>query len=506
MNIKNEFLINPGKLGLSELRDIFFEKYNFFLLPKYSIEIMSNSVKSVNKLICNKDFKAVYGVNTGFGKLANTKIDLEDLSILQRNLILSHSAGVGEFLDNKIVTLISILKISSLARGYSGVRYELLEALLKLINNQYFPCIPIKGSVGASGDLAPLAHLVCPLIGEGLVQKNGKKIPALQALQECNIKKFELLPLEGLSLLNGTQVSTALALAGLFKIQDVFSSTMISGAMTLTALNGRVDAFDSRIHELRGHKGQMWVAQKMRELLNQNESIENTKAMRVQDPYSLRCQPQVLGACLDNINFVSNTLGIEANAVTNNPISLFETDEFISGGNFHAEPVAFASDILAFICTEISSISERRIALMLDSNFTGLPDFLVYNSGLNSGFMIAQVTAAALVSENKSRSFPCSVDSIPTSANQEDHVSMATHAAYRLNELADNSSYVIAIELLAACQAYDLNKNKKFPEKLKNIYTEIRNFVPFYEKDRYFSSDIEIIKKNFLHNKFNFFN
>ena len=506
MSNKNEFVIYPSKLSLMNLKDIYNGKFNKFILDKEAKIFVDKSVHSINDLVSSKVTQAVYGVNTGFGKLANTRIQEKDLSSLQHNLIMSHCTGVGDLLDDNLVVLIAIIKVASLARGYSGIRFELLEAILKMINNEYYPCIPIKGSVGASGDLAPLAHLAAPFIGVGYVRNKGKIISANEALKECNIEKYDLRPLEGLSLLNGTQASTALALNGLFKIQDVFDAAIISGALTTEALNGSLDPFDHRIHELRGHKGQLIVAEKIKNLLLVDKAkIEKIKSSKVQDPYSLRCQPQVMGACLDQINFVANILEIEANAVTNNPISLPDTHEFISGGNFHAEPVAFSADILAMVCTEIASISERRISLMVDSASSGLAPFLVHNSGLNSGFMIAHVTAAALVSENKSRSFPCSVDSIPTSANQEDHVSMATHASYRLNDMANNSAYVIAIELLASVQALDLNQTSHISEKLKKVYTEVRKLVPFYEKDRFFADDIEVIKKYLLKNSFMLF-
>lgn len=503
MSHMTEFIIHPGKLTLNDLRTIYKNKFNKISINIEAKGAVEASVKNVKDLVSRKDMKPVYGVNTGFGKLASTRIQDTELSILQHNLIMSHCTGVGELFDNHLVKLITVIKVASLGRGYSGVRFEILEALLKLINDEFYPCIPMRGSVGASGDLAPLAHLVSPLIGVGYVRREGKIISATEALKECGIEKFELQPLEGLSLLNGTQVSTALALKGLFKIQDVFEAGLVAGAMSVEALNGNLEPFDSRIHELRGHKGQMVVAEKIKCLLgNRNETVKSGK---VQDPYSLRCQPQVMGACLDQITSIANILEIEANAVTNNPISFSETKEFISGGNFHAEPVAFSADILAIICTEIASLSERRISLMVDSNFSGLPSFLVNNSGLNSGFMIAQVTAAALVSENKSRSFPCSVDSIPTSANQEDHVSMATHAANRLNEMSDNSCYVIAIELLSSVQALDLKNDNRISSKLKKVYEEIRKLVPYYEKDRYFADDIEKIKKYIFEKSFHEF-
>lgn len=497
-----EYIIHPGKLTITDLKNIYAGKYSFFSVSPDAKKNMDESVKNINLLLKNENVKSVYGINTGFGKLAAKKISLDDLTNLQHNLIKSHCTGVGNLLEDEFVKLVVALKVGSLARGYSGIRPEVLNALLTLINNEYFPCMPAKGSVGASGDLAPLAHMVAPLIGIGYVRKNGKIISALQALEECELAKIEMQPLEGLSLLNGTQVSTALALKGLFKIQDVFSASLKAAAFSLISIEGNTDPLDSRIHKLRGHPGQIKVAQQLNALLQAgvSESYLN-KSGRVQDPYSFRCLPQVLGACLDQINFIEKTLQVEANAVTNNPISLFETNEFISGGNFHAEPVAFAADMLAIVCAEISSLSERRTSFLLDSNLSGLPPFLVNNSGLNSGFMIAQVTAAALVSENKSKSFPCSVDSIPTSANQEDHVSMATHAAYRISELADNTAYVVAIELMAALQACDLRKVDKFSGELYHTYNLIRSKVAYFDQDRYLSDDIEYLKTLILESK-----
>lgn len=501
MNNLESFVIEPGKVCISNLKDIYFGKYENYVLCNETKRTMQQSVDNVKKLLSNENVKSVYGVNTGFGKLASTRIELQDLTTLQHNLIKSHCTGVGEFFDDSFVRLITILKVASLARGYSGIRFEVLNSLLTLINKEYYPCIPVKGSVGASGDLAPLAHLVAPLIGIGTVRKNGKIISAIQALDECKLDKLEMQPLEGLSLLNGTQVSTAIALVSLFKLQTVMSACLEASAFSLIAIEGSTQPFDKRIHELRGHHGQMQVAEKMRNLLV--EGIGNdylNKSGRIQDPYSFRCLPQVLGACIEQISSIEKTLEIEANAVTNNPISLFETNEFLSGGNFHAEPVAIAADILAIISTEIASLSERRISILLDSNLSGLPPFLVNNSGLNSGFMIAQVTAAALVSENKSKSFPCSVDSIPTSANQEDHVSMATHAAYRLLEMTENTAYVVAIEFLAALQACDLRKIKGFSGKLLHVYKKLRAKIEFYENDRFFSDDIKIAKEFIFEN------
>ncbi len=497
---ESPFLIKPGQLRLVELRKIYEGSYKTLALAEESKRNIFRSQSVVQKIAAQD--KSVYGINTGFGRLANQKIGREDLSTLQHNLILSHCAGVGEWLDNNTVRLISAIKIASLGRGHSGVRVEILTALLELLNQGYYPCIPAKGSVGASGDLAPLAHLVAPLIGAGYVRHKDKIISGSEALAQCGIKKFTLLPLEGLSLLNGTQVSTALALKAYFKIEDIFSAALVAGALSVDALEGSDTPFDRRIHELRGQEGQIVVARALKELLKNSEiRASHRNCLKVQDPYSLRCQPQVMGACLDQMLFVADKLEIEANAVTNNPVVLFDTEEVLSGGNFHAEPVAFAADLLAIVITEIASLSERRISLMMDPAFSGLPPFLVKNSGLNSGFMIAHVTAAALVSENKSRAFPCSVDSIPTSGNQEDHVSMATHAAFRLTEMADNTAHVIAIELLAACQAIDFRHPLVSSDTLQAIHKKIRSLVPHYEQDRYFADDMEVIKQHIVKEK-----
>ena len=373
---------------------------------------------------------AAYGINTGFGLLANTRIPTDQRALLQKNIILSHSTGVGPLLDDSIVRLMMVLKLASLLQGFSGVSEPLVRFLEKLINAGLCPCVPAQGSVGASGDLAPLAHMSLAVLGQGKIRRDGVVRPAAEFLAEFSIETVELGPKEGLALLNGTQVSTALALAALFELESAFSAAMVSGAMSLDALQGSDVPFDPRIHSLRGHPGQVQVAQVYRELLVGSQIRESHRTCeRVQDPYSLRCQPQVMGACLDIITQTAETLLTEANAVTDNPLIFAGTAEVLSGGNFHAEPVAFAADILALACAEVGSIAERRISLLVDPKMSGLPAFLAPDSGVNSGFMMAQVTAAALVAENRMLSHPASVDSIPTSANQEDHVSMATHGA-----------------------------------------------------------------------------
>jgi histidine ammonia-lyase len=436
--------------------------------------------------------KPAYGINTGFGLLAQTRIAPEERELLQKNIVLSHSAGVGPLLDDAIVRLILVLKLGSLLRGHSGVSAELLRALQRLADEEIYPCVPAQGSVGASGDLAPLAHLSLPLLGFGTVRRAGKIIPSTEALAAVGMKPLALGPKEGLALLNGTQVSTALALAALFELEEVLGGALVSGAVSLDALQGSDAPFDPRIHELRGHAGQKQVAKTLRELLAGSEIRESHRTCeRVQDPYSLRCQPQVMGACLDLLSQAAATLETEANAVTDNPLVFADTSEVVSGGNFHAEPVAFAADILAMACAEIGSIAERRISILVDPKMSGLPAFLTPHSGVNSGMMIAQVTAAALVAENRMLCHPASVDSIPTSANQEDHVSMATHGARRTLTMAGNALQVIAIELLCACQGLDFRKPLRTSASLQGVHGALRKLVPFAEQDRLIATDIE---------------
>ena len=433
-----------------------------------------------------------YGINTGFGLLANTRIPAAQRSLLQRNIILSHSSGVGPLLDDPIVRLVLVLKLASLLQGFSGVSEELVRFLERLINAGLYPCVPAQGSVGASGDLAPLAHLSLSVLGLGNIRRHGEVVPAAEALAQEGLAPLNLGPKEGLALLNGTQVSTALTLAALFELETVFAAAVVSGALTLDALQGSDTPFDARIHHVRGHEGQARTAQIYRELLQGSQIRESHRTCeRVQDPYSLRCQPQVMGACLDLMTQQSATLITEANAVTDNPLIFPETGEVLSGGNFHAEPVAFAADILALACAEIGSISERRVALLVDPKMSGLPPFLAPDSGVNSGFMMAQVTAAALVAENRMLCHPASVDSIPTSANQEDHVSMATHGARRTLAMTGNALNIIAVEFLAACQGLDLRAPLKTSPRLQQAHDALRLQVPFAQSDRLLALDIE---------------
>jgi histidine ammonia-lyase len=446
------------------------------------------SARTVERVSRGRD--AAYGINTGFGLLAQTRIPADQLQALQRNLVLSHSAGTGADLPDAIVRLVLVLKIASLAQGYSGVRPQTLAALQRLLRAETYPCVPSQGSVGASGDLAPLAHLAATLLGVGRMRVRGRVLGATRALAQAGLAPLVLAAKEGLALLNGTQVSTALALAGLFAIEDVYAAALVAGALSVDALQGSDVPFDERIHALRRQPGQRDVARVLRQLLTGSRiRASHIDCGRVQDPYSLRCQPQVMGACLDLLRSAALTLAREANAVTDNPL-VFPGGTVLSGGNFHAEPVAFAADQLALAVAEIGSLSERRIALLVDPKMSGLPAFLVEHSGVNSGFMIPQVTAAALVSENKSLAHPPSVDSIPTSANQEDHVSMATYAARRLGIMAANAAAVVGIELLAAAQGLEFHRPLRSSRALESVMRMLRRQVPRLRGDRFLAPDI----------------
>ena len=435
----------------------------------------------------------VYGVNTGFGQLASVRIGNDELAHLQENLVRSHAVGVGVDLDDEVVRLVMLMKVIALAEGFSGVRPELVETLCALINREIYPRIPSRGSVGASGDLAPLAHMAGALIGIGEVRVKGHLVPAAIALREAGIEPVRLAPKEGLALLNGTQVSTALALAAVFRTENVLSAAMMAGAMTSDAIKGSDTPFDRRIQSVRGHGGQIAVAAVLRFLMQGSEiRASHEDCDRVQDPYSIRCQPQVIGACLDVLRHVCGVLETEANAVTDNPLIFVESGAILSGGNFHAEPVALAADYLALAIAEIGALAERRIALLIDAHLSGLPAFLVEEGGINSGFMMAQVTAAALASENKSHAHPASVDSLPTSANQEDHVSMATFAARRLHTMLDNVVDIVAIELLAAAQGIGFRSMRSSPA-IEEVIAAIRQVSPVYDNDRSLSPDIRRI-------------
>ncbi|MGB8420499.1 histidine ammonia-lyase [Paraburkholderia sp.] len=489
---KNVITLFPGEVRLDQLRRV--------LRECAPVEIDARAFPAVERSHAVVDDviargAVVYGINTGFGKMAQTVIPSDKLAELQKNLVLSHSVGTGAPLADSTVHLIMTLKAISLARGHSGVRPEAIHALVRLINAGVYPCIPAKGSVGASGDLAPLAHMTSLLIGVGHARVDGERVTALEGLRHAGLEPLQLGPKEGLAFLNGTQVSTALALVGLFAAEDVFASAVLAGALSLEAIKGSLAPFDSRIHAARGQPGQIDVAAAYRALLEDSPIVSSHHDCgRVQDPYSIRCQPQVMGACLDQLRHAAEVLRIEANAASDNPLVFADEGDVLSGGNFHAEPVAIAADDIAIAIAEIGAISERRLALLLDSNLSGLPPFLVTDGGLHSGFMIAQVTAAALASENKSLAHPASVDSLPTSANQEDHVSMATFAARRLGDMAENTAVVVGIEAMAAAQGVEFHRPLRSTQTLERVIRNIRENVAFYEKDRFFADDIAAMK------------
>lgn len=490
--------LKAGELTLEDLHRVLREPVRLSI-HQSAIDAVKKSESAIQKVLSRGS--VVYGINTGFGALAKVRIPDEDLETLQKNLVLSHCTGTGKYLDDEIVRLILVLKINALAQGASGIRLETLNALITLLNEQVYPCIPEKGSVGASGDLAPLSHLVAPLLGEGEVRIGGKILPAEQGLRHAKLEILSLAPKEGLALLNGTQVSCALAIYGQLLAQKCFDYGLISGAMSLEAVKGSLAPFRDEIHQLRRQKGQIEVAKKFRALLEGSEILKSHEnCEKVQDPYSLRCIPQVMGACKDHIDYAADILTREANAVTDNPLVLDEGENIVSGGNFHAEPVALVADMLAVAIAEMGALSERRIAMLIDGNHSGLPHFLVENAGLNSGFMIAHVTAAALASENKMLSHPASVDSLPTSANQEDHVSMATHAARRLRDMGENTATIIGIEMLAAAQGMEFHRPLKSSKILEETHADIRRVVPKYGEDRYFAPDIEAAKELVLNN------
>lgn len=494
------FILHPGALTLDDCRQCF-RAHQPISLADDAYPAIHRAEQTVTDVL--KAGRTVYGINTGFGLLANTRIPEHELELLQRSIVLSHAAGIGEYMSPSTVRLMMLLKINSLARGYSGIRAEVIDALITLYNHQVWPAIPQKGSVGASGDLAPLAHMSAVLLGEGEVVLEGKVCAAKDGLARAGLTPVALAPKEGLALLNGTQASTAFALEGLFYAENALYSAMAIGALSVEAALGSRVPFDDRIHAVRGHRAQQDMASGFRALLEES-AIGNSHAgcEKVQDPYSLRCQPQVLGACLQQLRFAADTLQTEANGVSDNPLVFAESADILSGGNFHAEAVAMAADMIAISLSEIGALSERRMALLIDSNLSGLPAFLVDNGGVNSGFMIAQVTCAALASENKTLAHPASVDSLPTSANQEDHVSMATFAARRLKDIFENVAGILAIEWLAAAQGVDFRRPLTTSEALQEVHGLLRTKVAFYDKDRYFAPDIaaatELVKHHAL--------
>ena len=494
------FILNPGELTLKDIQ--------FLLQTKSAIALNTSTQKIIEQghqvvqSLLNSD-KSIYGINTGFGLLAHQKISSHELTELQKRIILSHAAGVGEPLDKDIVRLIILLKINGLSQGTSGVSYELVDYLVKLYNHQILPVIPSQGSVGASGDLAPLAYLGLCMLGEGQVYYQNSIYPTAQVFEKLSLKPYHFKEKEGLSLLNGTQVSTAISLIGLLDTQRNFALATIAGALSVDAFAGSIKPFHPLISKVKKNRAQIHFSKIMHELLRNSEILNSHQnCSRVQDPYSMRCQPQVMGAILSYLQNAQFHLINESNAVSDNPLIDIEENEVVSGGNFHAEIVGFSADILAMVCAEIGAISERRIAVLMDTHMTGLPPFLVENSGLNSGFMIAQVTAAALASENKTYAHPATIDSLPTSGNQEDHVSMATFAGMKLIKINQNVNQILAIETLAACQAIDLRRPYKTSPELEGYFQAIRQVVPYYKEDRWMGLDIEMALKVMTQNSY----
>lgn len=487
----NEIILTPTAVSLSQWEAVY--RGATVRLDASCASRITESSAAVRRILAKGD--PVYGINTGFGKLANVRIGDSDLAALQRNIVLSHAAGTGAPSPVPVVRLMMALKLASLGQGASGIHPETVAFLEAMLVRGLTPVVPSQGSVGASGDLAPLAHMAAAMIGVGQIIVGDQAKPAGAALAEAGLAPVELGPKEGLALLNGTQFSTANALAGLFAADNLFRTALITGALSTEAAKGTDAPFDPRIHQLRRHAGQIAVGDALRRLMTGSairaSHLDTASDPRVQDPYCLRCQPQVMGAALDVLRAAAGMLETEADGVSDNPLIFADTDEALSGGNFHAEPVAFAADMIAMAVCEIGSIAERRIAMLVDPALSGLPAFLTPRPGLNSGFMIPQVTAAALVSENKQRAYPASVDSIPTSANQEDHVSMAAHGARRLLDMTANAEAVIGIELLAAAQGCDFHLPLASSQALESVRACLRAQVPPLDEDRHFHPDME---------------
>ncbi len=481
----------PGSTSLSQLETIWRTEVSVALAPAARLMI-DRAAQIVAAAAIGEE--AIYGVNTGFGKLASIKINFEDMQTLQRNLVLSHCCGVGEMLDVPTARLMIVLKLLSLGRGASGVSWQTIEMLEAMLACGLTPVIPAQGSVGASGDLAPLAHMAAVMIGEGEAIFHGRRLTGAQALSEAGLVALTLGPKEGLGLINGTQFSTACALAGLFDAKRNALQCVVSAALSTEAVMGSTAPLLEEIHTLRGHRGQMRIARGMRDIMAGSQIRESHRDhdSRVQDPYCIRCQPQVAGAALDLLDFAGRTLEIEANAVSDNPLVLVDTGQIVSGGNFHGEPVAFAADQIALAIAEIGAIAQRRIALMVDPALSfDLPPFLTPEPGLNSGMMIAEVTSAALMSENKHLANPCSTDSTPTSANQEDHVSMAAHAARRLLRMNRNLTMILGVEFICAAQGIEFRAPLQTSPNLGRVIAALRTKIRRLTVDRYMAPDLE---------------
>ncbi len=481
----------PGDVSLEQLAQVFWNEASV-VLDTDCRPAVDEAAKRIDAAAQGE--AAVYGVNTGFGKLASMKIAPKDTATLQRNLILSHCCGVSTPIERRMSRMIMVLKLLSLGRGASGVRWELIELLQDMLARGVTPLIPSQGSVGASGDLAPLAHMTAVIIGEGEAEFDGVVMPGAEALSKAGLSPIPLGPKEGLAFINGTQFSTAFALAGLFQAWRAAQSALVTSALSTDAIMGSTAPLQPEIHTLRGHKGQIEAASAMRDLLAGSEIRESHREddTRVQDPYCIRCQPQVTGAAMGVLRQAAQTLEVEANAATDNPLVLTEAGLIVSGGNFHAEPVGFAADMIALAVSEIGAIAQRRVALMVDPVLShDLPPFLTPNPGLNSGLMIAEVTTAALMSENKHLANPCVTDSTPTSANQEDHVSMAAHGAFRLKRMVANLHYILGVELLCAAQGVEFRAPLKTSGALGTVIARLRQDVATLQEDRYLAPDME---------------
>ena len=475
-------LINGSNLDLVNFRKIVLE-YEEVKIDDSSKKNVEKAREYVEQVI--KSEKAVYGINTGFGKLSDVSIDKCDLAKLQENLIKSHACGVGEVFSEKIVRGMLLLRVNALIKGYSGIRLEVIEKMVEFLNKRVTPVVFSKGSLGASGDLAPLSHMALPIIGLGEVFYQGVRLPACEGLKRAKIEKISSLEAkEGLSLINGTQAMTSVAALAIMQSRSLIDLSQYNLAMTMQALNGIIDVFDHKIHELRNQDGQIEVSRKMLEILADSKLMTKQSELRVQDAYSLRCSPQVIGASLDAINYCENILVKEMNAVTDNPLVFAADNQVISAGNFHGQPLALAMDFLAIAISELANISERRLERLVNATLSnGLPPFLVKKPGINSGFMIVQYSAASLVSENKVLCHPASVDSIPSSANQEDHVSMGTIAARKALEVIENTTDVLAMELFTAVQAIDFKGHQLLSSKTRKVYETFRTYIPFIDDD-----------------------
>lgn len=491
----DKVIITGNDLTLDEVVAVC-RNYKKVELSDFAVERILKSRKVVDDFVENED--VVYGITTGFGKFSDVTISKEESKTLQKNLIISHSVGAGKPFDSEVVRGIILLRINNLAKGYSGARLETIQTMIEMLNRRVHPIIPEKGSLGASGDLAPLSHMVLPMIGLGQAEYEGEIMAGEEAMEKAGIPVIELTAKEGLALINGTQVMTALAALTVYDSLNIIKTADIAAALSFEAQNGIIDALDQRLHDIRPHKGQTDTARVLTELLTGSKMTTKQGEIRVQDAYSLRCVPQVHGASKDAINYVKEKVEIEINSVTDNPIIFPETNEGISGGNFHGQPMALSLDFLGIALSELANISERRIERLVNPTLSGLPAFLVEHGGLNSGFMIVQYSAAALVSENKILAHPASVDSIPSSANQEDHVSMGTIAARKAKEIMENVRRVLAMEIMCACQGIDLRGNKGLGAGTKPVYDEVRKVVPMLKEDRPIYDDInkceELIK------------